>query len=293
MLLQAIAEQPEEALRQGLLRLLEAEFLYETQLFPDLEYTFKHALTHEAAYSSLLQERRQMLHTRIVEAIEAQHSGRLDDHVERLADHAERAGLWNKALAYRRASGDRAAGRSANREAVVHYEQALAALGRVPTNLELTQQAIDLRIRLREVLFALGRPDRALEYLNQAEALAESAADPECLARILCFQVFWSGPTENMNVRLPCVSVFGRWPSATNDISLEAPARDIQGRATTSWFSSSSGRRASGERRPPSGPPPRTVRHGHLRFRGISLFSGPFQGRDRRICRRIWMRPGG
>ncbi len=74
-LLQAIAEIPEEAVRRGLDRLQAAEFLYETRLFPDLEYTFKHALTHEVAYGSLLQERRRVLHARIVEAIERLHAG--------------------------------------------------------------------------------------------------------------------------------------------------------------------------------------------------------------------------
>ena len=64
-----------------------------------------------------------MLHASIVDAIEAQHTGRLDDHAERLADHAERGGLWNKALAYRRVSGETAAVRSANQEAVVHYDR--------------------------------------------------------------------------------------------------------------------------------------------------------------------------
>ena len=63
-LLAAIAEQPEEALRRGLAHLQEAEFLHETQLFPDLEYTFKHALTHEVAYAGLLGERRRDLHAR-------------------------------------------------------------------------------------------------------------------------------------------------------------------------------------------------------------------------------------
>ena len=230
-LLQAIAEQPEESLRQGLQRLLDAEFLYETQLFPDLEYTFKHALTHEAAYGSLLQERRQMLHARIVDAIEAQHTGRLDDHAERLADHAERGGLWNKALAYRRVSGDKAAVRSANREAAVHYEQALAALGRVPPSLEMTQQAIDLRIGLRAVLFALGQPNRALEYLNQAETLAEAAEDQERLARVLCFRgmIVWANGEHQraiaMSERVRALA------SAKHSLSLEAPARDVQGRA--------------------------------------------------------------
>ena len=70
-LLQAIAELPEEALHRGLAHLQAAEFLYETRLFPELEYTFKHALTHEVAYGSLLQERRRALHARIVEALEA------------------------------------------------------------------------------------------------------------------------------------------------------------------------------------------------------------------------------
>ena len=70
-LLQAIAEMPEATLHRGLAHLQAAEFLYETHLFPEREYTFKHALTHEVAYGSLLLERRRVLHARIVEALEA------------------------------------------------------------------------------------------------------------------------------------------------------------------------------------------------------------------------------
>jgi predicted ATPase len=90
-LLQAIAGESEETLRRGLARLRTAEFLYETTLFPDLEYTFKHALTHEVAYGTVLQERRRLLHARIVEAIERLYPDRLPEHVERLAHHAFRA----------------------------------------------------------------------------------------------------------------------------------------------------------------------------------------------------------
>ena len=229
-LLHAIAEQPEEALRHGLLQLLEGEFLYETQLFPEPEYTFKHALTHEAAYGSLLKERRQALHARIVEALEARHAGRLDDQVERLADHAERGGLWGKAAAYRRLSGNKAAGRSAYREAVAHYEGALAALGRVPSTRENIQERIDLRVGLREVLFALGEPDRALEHLNEAEALAEAAADHERLARILCFRgmIDWARgdyqPVLAMSERVRAMT------ETKNVLSVEAPTRDVLGR---------------------------------------------------------------
>src|SRR5262245_39055879 len=70
-LLQAVAEVTDEALRVGLAHLQAAEFLYETRLFPDLEYTFKHALTHEVAYGGLLQERRRTLHSSIVTALES------------------------------------------------------------------------------------------------------------------------------------------------------------------------------------------------------------------------------
>ena len=70
-LLHALAEMSDEGLRVGLAPLQTAEFLYEMRLFPDLEYTFKHALTHEVAYRSLLQERRRTLHAGIVAAIEA------------------------------------------------------------------------------------------------------------------------------------------------------------------------------------------------------------------------------
>ena len=89
-LLQAMAEVPDEALRVGLARLQAAEFLYETRLFPDLEYTFKHALTHEVAYGGLLQERRRTLHAGIVEALERLAPERLAEQVERLAHHALR-----------------------------------------------------------------------------------------------------------------------------------------------------------------------------------------------------------
>ena len=107
-LLQAIADTADEALYRSLAQLQAAEFLYETSLFPERAYTFKHALTHEVAYGSLLQERRRALHARIVEALEALAGDRLDDQVERLAQHALRGEVWEKALAYGRQAGDKA-----------------------------------------------------------------------------------------------------------------------------------------------------------------------------------------
>src|SRR5262249_30812447 len=131
-LLQAIADLPEEALHSSLAHLQTAEFLYETRLFPEQEYTFKHALTHEVAYGSLLVERRRALHARIVEALEALAGDRVAEQVERLAHHALRGEVWDKAVAYCRQAGVRVLWSSAYREAVVWFEQALVALTHLP-----------------------------------------------------------------------------------------------------------------------------------------------------------------
>src|SRR5688572_16836835 len=127
-----MAERSEDDLRRALAGLQAAEFLYEASLFPELEYTFKHALTHEVAYRSLLHERRKALHARIVEAIETLLPERPAEHVEWLAYHALRGEVWEKAARYCRQAGAKAAARSANREAVACFEQALAALEHMP-----------------------------------------------------------------------------------------------------------------------------------------------------------------
>ena len=176
-LLQAIAEESEDRLRRGLSQLQAAEFLYEARLFPDLEYTFKHALTHEVAYGSLLHDRRRSLHARIMEAIERLFPERLGEQVELLARHALGGEAWAKAVAYLRQAGAKAFRRSANREAVAYFEQALAALKHLPETREALEQAIDLRFDLRTSLFPLGEIERLFGYLREAESLASTLND--------------------------------------------------------------------------------------------------------------------
>src|SRR5262249_31975171 len=147
-LLQAVADLPDGELRRGLEHLQTAEFLYEAALFPDLEYTFKHALTHEVTYGTLLQERRRALHARIVDAIERFYPERLTEHVEGLAHHAVRGEMWKLAAQYLRQSGEKAVARSAIREAIALFEQALAALQRLPESLATLSEALDIRIAL-------------------------------------------------------------------------------------------------------------------------------------------------
>jgi predicted ATPase len=156
-LLQAIAELPETDLHRGLAHLQATEFLYETRLFPDVAYTFKHALTHEVAYGSLLQARRRTLHARIVEALETRSADRLAEQVEQLAHHALRGEVWEQAVAYCRQAGTKAYARVANQEAAAAFEQAL-----------------ELRLDLRQALHPLAEDERILAHLRQAERLAEA-----------------------------------------------------------------------------------------------------------------------
>ncbi len=189
-ILAAIAEQPEETLRRGLAHLQEAEFLYETQLFPDLEHTFKHALTHEVTYGSLLQDRRRQLHAQIVTAAERLYADRLSEHVERLAHHALRGHLWDQAVRYGRQAGTRALDRSAAREALAHFEQARAALRELPESQERTEQLIDLCFEQRNALVPLGEFARLGEVLNEARALAEGLGDQRRLGWALGYLAF-------------------------------------------------------------------------------------------------------
>jgi tetratricopeptide (TPR) repeat protein len=186
-LLQAIANLPEETLRRGLMHLQGAEFLYEITLFPELVYTFKHALTHEVAYGSLLREQRRGLHARIVEAIERVTGDHLADQVERLALHAFRGEVWEKALAYLRQAGDKAMVRSAYREAVGYFEQALEAVPHLPESDETQKEAIDLRLNLRNVLLPLGEQGRIFDHLRIAATVAEVLQDQHRLSWVAIY----------------------------------------------------------------------------------------------------------
>ena len=183
-LLLAIAELGEEDLRYGLARLQAAEFVYESSLFPDLEYTFKHALTHEVAYGSLLGDRRRASHARIVQAIEAAYPDRLAEQVEQLGHHASRGEVWDKAVVYLRQAGAKAMGHSAYREAVTFFERTLEALQHLPDSRPTREQTIDLRLDMRYALSALGEFRRILTLLREADALATTLDDSYRLGRI-------------------------------------------------------------------------------------------------------------
>src|SRR5438552_8165547 len=184
-LLHAVGELPEETLRLGLMHLQNAEFLYEVSLFPELVYTFKHALTQEVAYGSLLHERRRVLHARIVEALEALAPERGAEQVELLAHHALRGEVWDKAVTYSQQAGARAFDRAAFREAVSSFEQALQALAHLPEDGDTRGLAIEIRLALAGALQPLGEYGQRRALLGEAEALARALDDRARLGRVL------------------------------------------------------------------------------------------------------------
>jgi predicted ATPase len=184
-LLQAVAELPETHLCLNLAHLQGTEFLYETRLFPEIEYTFKHPLTQQVAYETLLQERRLVLHARIVEALEVLAGDRMAAQVERLAHHALRGEVWGKAVSYCQQAGARAYDRAAFREALSYFEQALQALTHLPKDGQTRGLALELRVALAGALAALAEWGRCLALLGEAEVLARALDDQAWLVRVL------------------------------------------------------------------------------------------------------------
>jgi class 3 adenylate cyclase/tetratricopeptide (TPR) repeat protein len=183
-LLQTVAELPDDALRRGLDHLQAAEFVYETRMFPDPEYAFKHALTHEVAYGGLLQDRRRDLHARIVDAIETLHRDRLGEQIERLAHHALRGELGDKAVLYLRQAGLKAAARSALPDARAWFEQALSVLATLSESPSGLERGFEIRLELGTVLVRLGEVRAALENAREAESIADRLDDDHRRGRV-------------------------------------------------------------------------------------------------------------
>jgi class 3 adenylate cyclase/tetratricopeptide (TPR) repeat protein len=186
-LLSAVCGLSEGQLSEHLSDLKTSEFLYESNLFPELEYAFTHALTNEVVYNALLHERRTAIHAAVVDALERKPDQRSEQHCEALAHHAFQGELWEKAVRYCRDAGAKSMLRSAFLEAVSVYEKALAAAAHLPQGQAKLAHQIDLHLEARNALFLLGNSARVAEHLLAAEALAEQLGDEQRMARVLNF----------------------------------------------------------------------------------------------------------
>jgi class 3 adenylate cyclase/tetratricopeptide (TPR) repeat protein len=182
-LLEAIAGQPEDELRQSLARLQAAEFVYETRLFPELEYTFKHALTLEVSYQSVLRERRRALHEQVLRALERQWAGREQEKIELLAYHAERAELWDRAARYLYQAGERAYAQARYQAGASAYQAAVQALDRLGDAADLTLK-LDACLELWSARSVTAQYEGVHELSEKAETLARALDDGPRLAQV-------------------------------------------------------------------------------------------------------------
>ena len=164
-----------------------AEFLYETGRLPASAYTFKHALTHEVAYGSLLQERRRVLHERAAQAIEVLFPDRLPEYYHALAHHYSRSGNTTKAVDYLHRAGQQAVERSAYAEAASHLTAALDFLTTLPESRTRSQQELGVQMTLGMALRATkGEGASEVECLyTRARELCEQVGEPPQLFHVL------------------------------------------------------------------------------------------------------------
>jgi class 3 adenylate cyclase/tetratricopeptide (TPR) repeat protein len=191
-LLEAVAEMEADELHRALGRLAAAELLLEARLFPELELTFRHAVTHEVTYGSLVTERRREVHARVLEVL-ARTTPATGERLGQLAHHAYRAGRWREAVDYLRRAAGVALDRGAAEEAATCLERALEALAHLPESRERLTAEIDTRLELRSALFQLGRHASIAEHLAHAQARAEQLGDDARLGWIHIYRAHHFG----------------------------------------------------------------------------------------------------
>jgi predicted ATPase len=148
-----VVARPHEELEQTLAKLQLSEFIYEVPAVGDIEYSFKHQLTREAAYNSLLVERRKALHERVAQAIEQLAGKNLDDHLADLAHHYERSGNHIKAIDYLTSAGIQTLQRGASAEAKQHFMRALKILKGVPPGQSRDSREMRLQAEIGSTAF--------------------------------------------------------------------------------------------------------------------------------------------
>lgn len=174
---------PEEAdISGGLERLRELELIQQLRLVPVPVYRFKHALTQEAAYDSLLEWQRAEIHGAVGEALEALHPERLEDHVDRMAEHFARAGRWEKAVEYSIAAADRLQGFSEFQEASEVQARALEWVGRLDDEEARFETRVRLLLRQERTLEFLGLRERQEETIGELLAVLDPDRHPDHLA---------------------------------------------------------------------------------------------------------------
>jgi len=172
-----------EGLKSYLLDLQGLEFIYEKSLFPELEYIFKHALTQEVAYNSLLQKKRKVIHEEIGRAIEEIWPDRVEEFYEMLAYHYSKSENAEKACHYLKLSGQKAMRSNSAWEALDYFNQAFHILDRLAKNTEQKSRKLETLFLSISPSIILGFPDDSLSLMEEGERLAKELEDDRKLFR--------------------------------------------------------------------------------------------------------------
>jgi class 3 adenylate cyclase/tetratricopeptide (TPR) repeat protein len=186
-LVRAVASKAEDDLERMLSDLQLGEFIYEQPAVGDSEYAFKHALTQEVAYNSVLMERRKLLHQRAAEGIEGLFAGQLEDHLDELARHYARSPNNARAVRYLHLAGEQAARLLAYKEAIGHFTQGLVLLRTLPDDSERAQRELNIQLSLADSLrWTVGMgSEEALRALLRARELCEQMGETGKLFEVL------------------------------------------------------------------------------------------------------------
>jgi class 3 adenylate cyclase len=192
----AVSALPAAALEAALDRLAGSGLLSRRGTPPDATYRFKHALVRDAAYGTMLTSRRRQLHSSIAKALVERFTTLAESQPEVIARHFTEAGLASEAVDYWLKAGRLAGARSANREAIASFEQAVQLLETLPETGETLQRGVDVRFDLKDALVSLGEFERIIPHLHEAERLARLLNDQTRLGQIyvsLCHYHWMTG----------------------------------------------------------------------------------------------------
>jgi class 3 adenylate cyclase/predicted ATPase len=199
-LVRQVVTQPEEELYHLLASLQRKEFLYEQPALPEPDYIFKHALTQEVAYGTVLHERRKALHERTAQAIETLYRATLDEHYSELAYHYTRSGNTEKAVEYLHRAGQQAVQRSAHAEAINHLTTALELLKTLPDTPTRTQHELTLQIAFGVPLMAIkgqAAPEVVKVYTRARELCRQVGETPQLFSVLHGLYRFYYVRAEN------------------------------------------------------------------------------------------------
>jgi class 3 adenylate cyclase/tetratricopeptide (TPR) repeat protein len=223
-LLKRVRGLQEQEIRSHLSVLRDSGLIYERGIYPHSTFIFKHALTQEVSYNSLLQKRRTEIHDKIALAIEALYPERLEEFYEMLAYHYSKSDNSEKAYQYLKFSGNKATKNYSNREAFRFYKEAIDVLTKMPETTENKSEQIEVRLLTAFSMFLLNFPEDSLEILQTGERLSKELEDERSLAHFLSLiGQYYGFKGENLLLGIKYSEDSFKAAEKINDIELMVP----------------------------------------------------------------------